>query len=151
MRRLWTYVRAGALALCVFAQPLQAETVVAARTLRAQTILSASDLALIAEDMPGMFVAIEELVGFEARVALYAGRPIRPEDIGPAAIIDRNQMVTLVYRSGNLTMVSEGRSLARAGVGDTLRAMNLTSKTIVSGQVTEQGSVIVGGLDPSLF
>jgi len=127
--------------------PAYAETLVAARTIRSQAILTPADLTLVAKTIPGALGDVEEAVGLETRVVLYAGRPIRPGDVGPPAIIERNQIVTLLFRRGGLTIAAEARSLGRAGVGDVLRVMNLTSRTTVSGTVGADGTVTVGGPD----
>ena len=119
------------------------ETLVAARTIRAETLLMPDDIATIAENVPGALDDIDAVVGMEARVSLYAGRPIRPGDVGPPAVIERNQIVRLVYSEGGLTIVTDARSLGRAGAGDTVRVMNLASRTTVTGSVTEDGTVIV--------
>lgn len=126
-----------------------ADTIVAARTIRAQTILSPSDLALVEGSVPGALISPAEAIGLEARVVLYSGRPIMAGDVGPAAIIDRNQIVKLIYTIGNLSISADARALARAGPGDLLRVMNLTSKSTVSGIVAPDGSVYVSGLPSS--
>lgn len=137
-------MRALALLLALTVPPAGAETLVAARTVRAQAILTPADLAVIAEAVPGTLSTPEEALGLEARTILYQGRPIRPGDIGPAAIVERNALVVLVYRSGALTITAEGRALGRGGPGDALRVMNLTSRTAVTGTVAPDGRVLVG-------
>lgn len=127
--------------------PANAETLVAARTIRSQAILTPADLTLVAKTIPGALGDIDAAIGMETRVVLYAGRPIRPSDIGPPAIIERNQIVTLLFRRGSLTIAADARSLGRAGVGDVLRVMNLNSRTTVSGTVGADGTVTVGGPD----
>jgi flagella basal body P-ring formation protein FlgA len=126
-----------------------AETVIAARTIRAQTLLAPSDLQVVQGDVPGTLIAMDEAVGLEARVVLYSGRPIMAGDVGPAAIIERNQIVKLIYTVGTLSISADARALARAGPGDMLRVMNLTSKSTVSGIVAPNGSVYVSGLPRS--
>jgi flagella basal body P-ring formation protein FlgA len=128
---------------------ISAETIVAARTIRAQTILTSSDMTLIQGDVPGGLISPEEAIGLEARVVLYSGRPIMAGDIGPAAIIERNQIVKLIYATGTLSISADARALGRAGPGDLLRVMNLTSKSTVSGIVGSNGSVYVGELPRS--
>jgi flagella basal body P-ring formation protein FlgA len=120
-----------------------ADTVVAARTLRAGTLLTGADLAVIADDVPGALTSVDEVVGQEARVNLYAGRPIRPGEIGPAALVERNQIVTLVYDQNGLTIATEGRVLDRGGAGDRIRVMNMGSRNTVTGTVGEDGRVYV--------
>ncbi len=130
-------------ALLLPAMPLYGETVTAARTIRSQSILTENDITMLSMAVPGAVSDPAQVIGKEARVVLYAGRPIRPSDIGPPAIVRRNQIVTLQYRSGNLLIAVEGRALGRGGVGDTLRVMNLASRVTVSGRVAADGSVIV--------
>lgn len=132
--------------LWLAATPAIADTVIAARTIRAQTILAPSDLTMVAGDVPGAIGSIDEAVGLEARVMLYTGRPISASDIGPAAVVDRNQIVVLRYSHGGLSIFADGRALDRAGIGDVLRVMNLSSRTTVSGVVAPDGSIHVGGL-----
>ncbi|MGC8201121.1 flagellar basal body P-ring formation chaperone FlgA [Aliiroseovarius sp. PTFE2010] len=123
-----------------------ADVLVPTRTIRAQQILSAADVKAIQGDIPGMLIDTREAVGQEARVVLYAGRPIRVEDVGPPAIVERNQIVPLVYRNATLTLKTDARALARGGIGDSIRVMNLSSRTTVTGIVAPDGSVQVGQL-----
>lgn len=128
-----------------------AETLVAARTVRSQAILTDADLSVIERTIPGMLDHVDQALGLEARVVLYAGRPIRPDDVGPPAIIERNQIVTLLFRRGSLTIAADARSMGRAGVGDALRVMNLASRSTVTGLVRPDGTVQVGGPDLNQF
>ena len=50
-------------------------------------------------------------------MAIYAGRPVRPGDLGPPALVERNQLVPLVYQPGGLAISTEGRALGRGGGG----------------------------------
>lgn len=132
------------LILMALAAPAGAETLVPTRTIRAQDILAPEDLTVIARNTPGALTDPLEAIGLEARSTLYANRPIRPGDIGAPAIIDRNQIVPLNYVTGGLRILTEGRALARGGVGDVIRVMNLSSRTTVSGRIVADGSVHVG-------
>jgi len=120
------------------------DVVVAARTIRSQSTLVASDLRLEKTDPSGEFTSISELIGLETRVVIYQGRPISSLDVGPAAIIERNQIVTLVFANGPLVISADGRSLGRAGVGDLLKVMNLSSRKTVTGYVNNDGTIAVG-------
>ena len=123
--------------------PAHADVVLAARTLRPQTIVMAGDLVVKPGHIPGTYADPTPLVGQETRVAIYAGRPVRRGDLGPPALIDRNQIVPLTYQSYGLTIHAEGRSLSRAGAGDRVRVMNLDSHSTVSGTVQSDGSILV--------
>ena len=120
-----------------------ADVVVAVRTIRAETVLQPGDLTVIEGDRIDAFDRIEDVVGQEARVALYAGRPVLLDSIGPPAIVDRNQIVPLVYQTAGLLIKTDGRALERAGVGDRIRIMNLSSRATLFGYVQQDGSISV--------
>lgn len=130
--------------LLLLAPPAGAQTLIAAHTIRARAILGPEDLSTIKARVPGALSEASEALGQEARVVLYAGRPIRSGDVGPPALVDRNQRVKLAYRRGGLMIRAEGRALGRGGVGDAIRVMNTDSRSTVSGIVQADGSVAVG-------
>ena len=128
-------------ALLICASPVLAEAVVPARAIRPLTVLTAADVVLVKQELPGAVTRIEDVVGREARVALYPGRAIAPGDIAPPAVVERNQIVQMRFRSGPLEIVSEGRALSRGRPGERLRIMNLDSRLTVTGTVTAEGWV----------
>ncbi|MDE9450073.1 flagellar basal body P-ring formation protein FlgA [Aliiroseovarius sp. Z3] len=136
-------VLVGLVLVLVSAGFARGDTVVTTRNIRANVVITAQDLKLVPSDLPGGFQFIEDVVGQEARVVLYSGRPVMVNDIGPPALVERNQIVTLAYVSGPLTILAEGRSLGRAGVGDHVRILNLSSRTTVTGSVLADGTVSV--------
>ena len=103
MRRL-------ALTLAFFAVPTLpalAESVVAARLIRSQTVIAAEDVMLRDEEMPGAQADLAEALGKEVRVNIYAGRPVRAADLASPALIERNQVVTLNYSHGGLSIATD--------------------------------------------
>ena len=123
--------------------PVHAETLTTVRAVRPLTIVAAADLAFLDREIAGAMSLPGDVIGMEARVTLYPGRPIRPGDIGPPALIERNQYVELIYARGGLLITTEGRALGRAAVGERVRAMNVASRTTISGRVTVGGAVLV--------
>lgn len=126
------------------ATPVPAEMLVATRTVRGQTILGPADIAVAEGQIPGALTDPAEAIGQEARVNLYAGRPIMAGDIGAPAIVERNQLVTVIYRNGAVNIAADARALDRAGVGDPIKVMNLASRTTFIGFVAPDGTVTVG-------
>lgn len=122
-----------------------AESLVAARTIPARSVIAAEDVMLVDADIPGALTGADPALGLEARVTIYAGRPVRAGDIGAPALVERNAIVTLVYRTGALSIRAEGRALSRAAAGEVVRVMNLESRTTVSGLVAPDGTILVGG------
>lgn len=134
----------SALAVLGAVPALAGEVLVATRTLRAATPINAGDVALVTGRVPpGAATDPEQAVGKEARVTLYAGRPIPLASLAPAAMVERNQIVLLVFRHGGLDIRAEGRALGRAGEGERVRVMNLASRNTVTGEVLAAGIVAV--------
>lgn len=128
------------LLLLALATPAAADTVVAARTIPAQTLITPGDIQLRDRTVPGGLSDPAEAIGMEARVALYAGRPIMPGDLGAPAIVERNQIITLHFQRGGLMISTEGRALGRAGPGDLVRVMNVSSRSTVTARIGADGA-----------
>ena len=133
-----------ALILCLLPALAQAGGLVPTRTIPSRSVLVPGDLIVDARATVETGLTIEDSVGMEAQVTLYPGRPVRPGDLGPAAVVERNQIVVLRFRRGSLAIETEGRSLDRAPPGTWIRVMNLSSRTVISGRVTAAGAVEVG-------
>lgn len=132
-------------------QPVSApaeQMVVAARTIKAGERISAADVAM--QPKPDTLrVAGEtvgdpaDVVGLETRVAIYAGRPLRRGDLGPPTVVERNQIVTILFKHGTLSIRSEARALEAGGIGERIRVMNLDSRKIVTGAVAGADLVVM--------
>lgn len=130
--------------LLLLATPALAESVVATRTLRPNTVIGPDDLTVVDAALPGALSDPALALGLETRVAIYAGRPVLQADLGTPTLVQRNQVVSLVYLAGSLAISAEGRALARGSEGETVRVINLASRTTVSGRIGPDGAVYVG-------
>ena len=135
------------LALLMFSGPAMADSLIATHTIRAQTILTAEDFATVDADIPGALSDPAAVIGLEAKVTIYAGRPLTATAVGAAALVERNQTVSLVYSAGGLFILTEGRALSRGGAGDVIKVMNMSSRTTVNGTVRTDGTVSVTSTD----
>ena len=127
------------------AVPVRADVVVAAGTIRSQQIIGPQDVTIADGSVPGALTEVADAIGLEARINIYPGRPVRAGDLQEPALVERNELVTLQFSSGGLMIVTDGRSLDRAGLGERLRVQNLASRTTVTGTVAGPGLVTVGG------
>jgi len=133
-----------ALALALVAPCAGAESLVAAAIIRSQTVVAPEHVVRTEETIPGAVSDPREAIGQEARVTIYPGRPIRAADLGPPALVERNQIVRLVYAGRGLSIETEGRVLDRAAAGERVRVMNLASRSTVTGTVSKAGAILVG-------
>lgn len=122
-----------------------ADTVVPVKTIRANTILTEADVTINPALKGAGMRDLGAVIGMEARVVLYAGRPIFPDYLVEPARVQRNEIVPLVFRQSGLEMSTSGRVLDRGAVGDTVRVMNLSSKVTLFGTVQADGTVDVTG------
>lgn len=129
--------------IAVTAVPAIADSVMPLRTIRANTVITVNDVALNVGNVSVGFARVSDVIGQEARVALYPGRPILMGDIGPPSLIVRNQIVQVAFRGSGLNIITEGRALDRGAVGDRIRVMNLASRATLFGQVLEDGTIQV--------
>jgi len=127
----------------VLAGPVSAESLIAARAIVGSSIVGEADIRVARRKIEGALTDPASVVGREARVTIYAGRPIRAGDLRAPALIERNDIVRLRYRSGGLVIEADGRALGRGAAGDRISVMNLTSRTTLSGLVRENGYVEV--------
>ncbi|MBI1169876.1 flagellar basal body P-ring formation protein FlgA [bacterium] len=132
------------LVLMLLAPPALADSMIATRTIHALSVIGPDDVAMVAADIPGAMTKLDDAIGQEAKVTLYAGRPIVEGDLGAPALVKRSQLVTLVFQADGLTIHTDGRALERGASGDLIHVMNLSSHLTVSGAVAPDGSVVVG-------
>jgi flagella basal body P-ring formation protein FlgA len=130
--------------LSLLPQAALADSLIATRIIRAQTMIAPEDVTLVEAVIPGALTSADAAIGQEARVAIYAGRPVRALDLGQPTVIERNQTVALGFLSGGLQIRAVGRALGRGSVGDVIRVMNVASRTTVSGRIAPDGVVLVG-------
>ena len=131
------------LGITLLAAPSLADVVVPTKTIRSGTIISAQDVMILDQDVQGAFQATEHVIGSETTRTLYAKRPIFASDITHPALVERNQTVMLLFETPTISIITEGRSLGRGGVGKLVKAMNLSSKTVVYGHVQGDGTIKV--------
>lgn len=131
------------LVLCLLPWPALADALVPNRVIKAGQVIEAADISVVEADIPGAVTDPVRVIGQEARVALYPGRPIQEDQFGPRAVVLRNQLVVLSYVSPTLAISTEGRALTRGGVGEVISVLNLSSRNTVQARIMGDGSVRV--------
>ncbi len=84
-----------------------------------------------------------DVVGRAARRTLAADAPIRAADFQAPKLVDRNEVVMIVYRTGGLTLTARGRALSSGVEGAIIDVRNLQSKKIVQAEITAPGVVTI--------
>jgi flagella basal body P-ring formation protein FlgA len=87
--------------------------------------------------------AADKIVGLEVRRRLPAGKPVQDGDLAAPLLIHRNQLVSIVLEIPGLKLRAEGKALADAGQGDSIKVMNTQSKRIIDATAVAAGVVSV--------
>jgi len=126
-----------------------AEAVVATRQLKRGQVIRPGDV--IAERRPRAEVGndgvsrIDLAIGMAAQRPLNGGQPLKQADLMKPEMVQRNEMVTLVFEVPGVTLTMRGKALETGAEGDTIGVVNLESKRTVQGTVTGIGRVTVLG------
>jgi flagella basal body P-ring formation protein FlgA len=85
------------------------------------------------------------LVGMAARRSLRPGAPLREFDLEAPSIIERGEIVSLIFQSGALTLAARARAMESGAQGDLIRFVNLQSNRTVEAVAEGPGRARVGG------
>src|SRR5262245_11958428 len=129
-----------------------ADAVVLARPLGRNDVVKASDVTIErrpkAEVRNGVATALKDVVGLATRRPLQPGEVIRTADLAKPDLIQRNDMVTLVYEAPGLVLTLRGKAIDSGAHGDTVSVLNTQSKRTVQGTVTGPGQVTIAAPTP---
>ena len=85
----------------------------------------------------------EVLIGQQALRPLEAGKPINKLHVRVAPLISRNQIVTLVYQRGGVQLSGSGQALEDGQLGQSIRIVNPSTRSTLTGTVRAGGQVEV--------
>lgn len=86
---------------------------------------------------------IEELVGKSLTRALRGGSPLRIADVTEPDLISRNELVTLYFQKGALTLTVKAKAMQSAALNEPVTVLNLMSNKPIQGIVTGAGAVTI--------
>lgn len=85
----------------------------------------------------------ENLIGTTPRRMLSAGKPIKANEIELPRIVERGQLVTMVFKSGPMELTAMGKAMESGAKGDIIRIVNAASSRTVQGIVSAEKEVLV--------
>lgn len=88
-------------------------------------------------------IQLENLVGKSLTRAVRGGSMIKLSDLTDPTLIDRNDLVTILYRNGQLKLTVKGQALHAATQDQTVTVLNLMSKKTVQGIAIGAGTVLI--------
>lgn len=84
-----------------------------------------------------------DIIGKTATTNLKQGAFLNPANLEATKIIAKNQVVTLIFNKKGLSLKTQGKAMADAGINESVAVMNIHSKRVVHGQVKAAGVVII--------
>ncbi|MBR1778773.1 MAG: flagellar basal body P-ring formation protein FlgA [Alphaproteobacteria bacterium] len=92
----------------------------------------------------------EDLIGKEVKRSIRSGQMILANDVRTQVMVTKGKMITLNFTKGGIMLSAQGKALENGGLGDTVRVMNVQSKSVVQGTVTgpETVSIYTPGKQP---
>lgn len=90
-------------------------------------------------------VDMSDAVGMEVKRSLRADAPLQTNDLKPAAVIRKGEMVQLVYASAGVRLTTSGLAQQDAGRGEPVRILNQYTKRTIEAVAYADGEARVGG------
>jgi flagella basal body P-ring formation protein FlgA len=91
------------------------------------------------------FARRDELIGKALLRQSRAGMMLRASDVGEPQLVSRNDIVTVYFRNGAMTLTVKGQALDGAAEGEALAVLNLMSRKILTAVAIGDGAVEVFG------
>jgi flagella basal body P-ring formation protein FlgA len=116
-----------------------------ATTLPTGTILSSADFEFA--DVPlatadaGGYADINQLVGKQLVRQARGGIMLKATDVTEPKVVTRNTLVTVILKSGPMTLTVKGTALTTAAIGEPVDVLNTVTKKILHGVARPDGAV----------
>lgn len=123
------------------------EVAMVARTVARGDVLKLDDVVMVRRprrDTPADAITDRDrAAGLAARHSLQPGRPLRSADLVKPELVQRNDIVTLIYRVPGISLTVRGRAAEGGAEGDVIGVLNERTKRVVHGTVTGPGRVTI--------
>lgn len=93
---------------------------------------------------------MEQLVGMALNRQSRDGMLLRAGDVSVPLAVAKNDLVTIYYRNGPMTLTVKGQAVAGAAEGAPLQVLNLISRRVISATVIAPGAVEVSATPVTL-
>lgn len=117
----------------------------------AGTVLSAADIVM--RPVPLRFAEstgvarLQDVVGKALTRQSRDGMMLKPADVATPLTVGKNDLVTIYFRQGPMTLTVKGQAITGATIGGPLQVLNLMSKRVISATAIAAGAVEVSA-DP---
>jgi flagella basal body P-ring formation protein FlgA len=129
------------------------EAAVLMRDVERGDILRSSDVSVERRpkaEIVGEAASRDRALGMQMRRSIRSGQPLKVADLAKPDLVQRDQVVTLIFQTAGLYLTMRGKALDNGTEGDVVNVLNLQSKRTVSGTVIGRGQVAIEVAAPRL-
>lgn len=123
------------------------EVPVLKRSIKAGDVIKAEDIELrdytAARTRDSTITDIASLIGKSPVRVITEGRPIREHELALPIEVKKNDLVKMYYRSGPMTITTNGQAQDDGSKGTMIMVRNLSSKKLVQAQVVDATTVVI--------
>ncbi len=94
--------------------------------------------------------SLDQLVGMALNRQSRDGMLLRASDVSTPLAVAKNDLVTIYYRQGPMTLTVKGQAVTSAATGAPLQVLNLVSRRVISAIVISPGAVEVSSASMAL-
>ncbi|MCE2927217.1 MAG: flagellar basal body P-ring formation chaperone FlgA [Rickettsiales bacterium] len=117
------------------------------RQVRPGDVIQEADLELrdfsLSRTRSDTIADLSALVGKAPIRSISAGRPIREQEIAQPAVIKKNDIIQVEYRSQGVSITTTAQAMEDGSKGSTINVRNLSSKKLVRAIVQDEKTVII--------
>ena len=90
-----------------------------------------------------IFYDINEVIGKETKKSIKEGKLFSTNDIREPIIINRGNIVTIIYKTKNMKLTAKGEAIDDGSKGENIKVMNTNSKKILNCRILDKNTVEV--------
>ena len=110
-------------------------------------VIGARDIEMIQvreKELRGdVVISADDLIGMTPRRVMLPGKLIKINELQAPLIVERGDIVTMIFNHGAMTLTSKGKALENGAKGDLVRVANSSSSRTVEALVNAEREVIV--------
>lgn len=116
-------------------------------TMRKGNVIGVRDIQMISirekEVRGDMAISADDIIGMTPKRIVLPGKPLKVNDLEYPLIVERGDLVTMLFNEGGMRLTAKGKALENGAKGDLVRVSNSASSRTVEALVTGQREVLV--------
>jgi len=126
-----------------------ATVAVAGREIKRDEAIGSGDIEMKRVEVTRLkeyYTSLSGLNGTQAKRTIKAGTVLTGSLIRPVFVVKRGDTVNIEIRNGAMTIRTTGIARENGGCGETIKVFVDMSKTVVTGEIVDDGTVVISGV-----